>query len=502
MAEQVGSIYYDVALETSKLTSSAKTVEAKLSSLGKSMTSIGKKMTATMTLPIVAGFALAVKGASDLEETINKVDVAFDDQADSVKEWSKTSIKSMGLAQESALDAASLFGDMSTAMGLSTKEANSMSTELVQLGADLASFKNIGFEQAQTALSGVFTGETESLKKLGIIMTEQNLKQYALSEGIQTNISDMTQAEKVQLRYAYVMDQTTNAQGDFIRTSDGTANQIRITQETFKELTAEIGKELLPVANDLLKWVQNTLTWFGKLDEGQQKTILTISGIIAVAGPLIMILGSVAGAIGSLIPIIASVGTAFTGLVGLIGAPIVMPAIAVAAALAAIMSVWSAYTKMKTAFDGLKTAQQNLADINQDILKRNSEVQLSGVYSQEYKDRWAALAKSKLSSSTSSSSSFTSPLSAPQFATGGYTGAGGVNEVAGVVHKGEYVIPKNMVNQSTGTPKASGNNISVNVSMSGVMTSSPADERTIAKRLIERVNEELRSKGIAQIGVA
>ena len=123
---------------------------------------------------------------------------------------------------------AALFGDMATSMGYSQDAAAQMSMALVNLAADLASFKNIGIDQASTALKSIFTGETESLKELGVVMTQANLEAYALAEGYTTAYTAMDQAQQVAVRYQYVLANTQNAQGDFARTSDSTANQLRI----------------------------------------------------------------------------------------------------------------------------------------------------------------------------------------------------------------------------------------------------------------------------------
>lgn len=96
----------------------------------------------------------------------------------------KTSTKTMGLAQQTALDSAALFGDMATGMGLSKNRAAEMSMSLTQLGADLASFKNISNDVASTALKSIFTGETESLKNLGVMMLQANLEEFARSKGL------------------------------------------------------------------------------------------------------------------------------------------------------------------------------------------------------------------------------------------------------------------------------------------------------------------------------
>ena len=133
----------------------------------------------------------------------------------------------MGLAQQTALDTAALFGDMGTSMGLTKNEAADMSKALTQQAADLASFKNMNIDEVTTALNGVFTGETESLKRLGVVMTETNLERYAQEKGINKSLKAMTEAEKVQLRYNYVMEKTKNATGDYERTGGGFANQLR-----------------------------------------------------------------------------------------------------------------------------------------------------------------------------------------------------------------------------------------------------------------------------------
>ncbi len=272
----------------------------RLDRIGSKMKDVGGKMTATLTLPIVAAAGISIKAFSDLQETINKVDVSFGSQSATVKEWAKTSIKSMGLAQQSALDATALFGDMGTGMGQTQVEASKMSMGLTQLGADMSSFKNVSFERAQTALAGIYTGETEALKGLGIVMTQTNLEEFARAKGINKSMSEMSQAELVQLRYAYVMDKTKNAQGDFARTSDGLANSTRMTKERMKELSAQLGEKLAPIWNKLLEVGNKVLDWFNKLTDGQQKVILIIAGVVAAAGPLLIILGSIATAVAAI----------------------------------------------------------------------------------------------------------------------------------------------------------------------------------------------------------
>lgn len=339
MSTSVGSIHYDLGLETGKFDKAMAGVSSKLKSAGDSMVNTGKTMTMGLTLPIVAGAAIAVKAASDLNENINKVEVSFKDAAGEVKNWSKTSVQSMGLAKSSALGAAALFGDMGTAMGLSTKEAAKMSMSMVQLGADLASFKNISFEEAQTALAGVFTGETESLKRLGVVMTETNLLEFARKQGITKTIQEMTQAEKVQLRYKYVMEATKNAQGDFNRTASGTANQMRITQEKFKELSATLGQDLLPIANRLMTALQGIMDKLTALSPAQRDMLFNFLAIAAVIGPTLIVLGKLTTAVGVLVEAFSGVGigAGFSAIASFFANPVVLAVMALLAAYALVI---------------------------------------------------------------------------------------------------------------------------------------------------------------------
>lgn len=292
-----------------------------LTKFGEGMANVGGKMSMFVTLPILAAGAASFKLASDMEETTNKVNVAFGDSAAKVLEWSKTSIETMGLAGQSALDAAALFGDMGTSMGFTQAKAADMSMNLTQLGADLSSFKNIPIEQAMTALNGVFTGETESMKMLGVVMTETNLEAFALSQGITKNVQDMTQAEKVQLRYAYVMENTKNAQGDFARTSEGAANQMRTFQETLKELGVQFGQIILPFVTKMIAGLNNMLKAFTDLPTGVKKLIIGFAAFLAVLGPILLIVGKVLVALPMLkagfmmvLPAIKLLGVALKGL--------------------------------------------------------------------------------------------------------------------------------------------------------------------------------------------
>lgn len=268
-----------------------------IADFGNKIKSVGQGMTIGLTLPLVAAGGAAVKFASDYEEALNKVDVAFGTSSQTIKDWSKNSLTAMGLSKGEALDSAALYGDMATGMGLAQDQAAQMAMRLTQLGADLSSFKNISNDMAQTALKSIFTGETESLKNLGVVMTQANLEQFAMSKGIRKRIKDMSEAEKVNLRYNYVLEKTKNAHGDFERTGGGAANQMRIFQSSLKELGETFGQYILPTFTKVLKSLNGMLKSFAGLPAPVQKAVVVFGAILAVIGPLVTVIGSVIAAV-------------------------------------------------------------------------------------------------------------------------------------------------------------------------------------------------------------
>lgn len=298
--------------EYDKTGDKALTMADKVKSASSTMNGIGLGMTAGVTAPIIAAGVASFNLGSDLSENINKVDVAFKDNANTVTAWSETTLDSFGLSQNSALQAASTYGDMGTAMGQTTAEAANMSMGVTALSGDLASFKNIGIDQASEALTGIYTGEGEALKTLGIIMQDSTLEAFALAQGTATSYGEMNQAEKIALRYAFVMDATKNSQGDFARTSDGAANSTRTFWESLNETGAAFGQVLMPAITPAIQKLTEIVKGFGDLDSKTQTVIIAIAAVAAVIGPLFLLMSAGAG-------VVSIVGGAITGLTTAMG---------------------------------------------------------------------------------------------------------------------------------------------------------------------------------------
>ena len=232
-----------------------------------------KQMSGIQSLAKKAGAALAgafavkklvdfsaqcIRLGSDLAEVQNVVDVTFPRMSRRVEEFTKSAAQSFGLSETMAKRFTGTFGAMAKAFGFGEKAAYDMSTTLTGLAGDVASFYNISQDEAYTKLKSVFTGETESLKDLGVVMTQAALDQYALANGFKKTTQAMSEAEKVALRYQFVQDQLSLASGDFIRTSDSWANQVRVLKLQFDSLKATIGQGLINVLTPVIK-VINTI---------------------------------------------------------------------------------------------------------------------------------------------------------------------------------------------------------------------------------------------------
>ena len=263
----------------------------KIVATGDKISGVGNKMMVGITTPILAAGTAIYKYSSDLNEAENKTETTFGFMSSKVKEWAQGSLDDFGMAKSTAYDAVSLYGDMATSMGLGKSAAADMSMSLVELSADLSSFKNVSIEQSQSALKGIFTGETESLKNLGIVMTETQLKSYAMSKGFEKNYEDMTQAEKIQLRYQFLLESSTNAIGDYSKTSGEAAGQMRKLPEALKELASSFRDNVEPSITPIIAAVNNAVVAFGKLGDGTKDTIVKLGLVAAAAGPLVTVVG-------------------------------------------------------------------------------------------------------------------------------------------------------------------------------------------------------------------
>jgi len=222
----------------------------------------------------------AVNLASDLEETGNKVGEIFGAEGRrQLEEYAATANRSLGQTRRQALDAAATFGIFGQAAGLSGDDLIDFSTELTTLATDLASFNNTDVDQAIVAIGAALRGESEPIRNYGVLLNDATLKSRAAALGLIEDVnSQLSVQDRVLAAQAEILAQTSSAQGDFQRTSDGIANQQRILTARFEDFRTELGEQLLPVAEELLPKIEGLLD---RLEGADPERLVELGAAIA-----------------------------------------------------------------------------------------------------------------------------------------------------------------------------------------------------------------------------
>jgi phage-related protein len=275
-----GCLNFDTNINSEGFEKGLKSLSDMVGDIKPKLKSLAMAVTAAFSVKKLVDFGRqSIETASDLAEVQNVVDTAFGESKQKMEDFADTAVKTYGISKLTAKQTGSNFMAMAAGMGLANDSASDMAMALTGLSADMASFYNVGQDVASTALKSIFTGETETLKQFGIVMTDANLQAYALSKGITKSTADMSQAEKVQLRYNYVMSQTALAQGDFAKTSDSWANQTRILSEQWKEFGATIGTVLMNVLLPAVKAINSLLSQLIALAQGAARALSEAFGL-------------------------------------------------------------------------------------------------------------------------------------------------------------------------------------------------------------------------------
>jgi len=264
---------------------------AHLKKAGTQIRGIGVGMTAAITAPFLLFSHQAINIASDLEESQNKVNVVFGESASIVTDFAKTAASALGLSRDQALEAAGTYGGLFRTMKMGSEESANMSVELVALASDLASFNNMDPTMVLDKLRAGLVGEAEPLKQMSILINETTMKTKAAELGFGALGAQLTESQKVQARYALILEQSTLQQGDFARTSDGLANSQRILAAEYRDAAGALGQSLLPMKLQLVRLLVQVLNGVNALP-GPMKTGIMYFGLFAAAiGPVLMIGG-------------------------------------------------------------------------------------------------------------------------------------------------------------------------------------------------------------------
>ena len=255
-----GSLIFDTKVDTSgfsKGTQSLKQMAGAAQSVFKKTAAV---IAVTFSVTALVQFSKeAVNLASDVQEVQNVVDTAFGSMAYKMEEFADTCIEAYGTSKLTAKEMGSTFMAMAKGIGQSTDVASDKAVELTGRLGDIMSFYNKTASEVNTIGKAIYSGETEPLKAIGIIMTETNLKTYALSKGSKKLYTHMSAAEKLLVRQEYFLEQTSMAAGDFVKTQDSWANQTRILSERWKEFMTICGNGLIQVLTPAVKTLNQML---------------------------------------------------------------------------------------------------------------------------------------------------------------------------------------------------------------------------------------------------
>lgn len=289
-----------------KLGEQLEEVGEKYKKMGDKLQSAGRGMTASITAPILAIGAASVKMAADAEESENLFEVSMGKMAGSARVWSEQISDSLGVNEYNVRKTMGTFNLMFDSMGVGEARAYDMSKGLTQLSYDMASFYNLKPEEAFQKLQAGISGETEPLKRLGIVINDTSVKAYALKNGIAKAGQEMTDNQKVAARYGLIMEATAKAQGDLARTADSTSNKARSSIELLQEVLVKVGEQLKPIADGLLGIFKPLLTWLSNMDAKMLRVVIVVAGLVAAIGPMLIIVGKVASSISSISSLLTS----------------------------------------------------------------------------------------------------------------------------------------------------------------------------------------------------
>jgi hypothetical protein len=266
-------------------------------------------MTASLTVPIVAGMGKAVNAASDLEQATGAVNIVFGDSADIIEKFGQTSATAVGLAESEFKQLSAVTGSFLQNLGYDADEAANQTIILTERASDMAAVFDTDVSQALEAIQSGLKGEFNPLEQFGVKMNAAAIEAKALEMGLAATKSELDDNAKAQAALAIVMEQTDRIAGQFSRESESFAGKMQRLKARFSDAAAELGQRLLPVAIDLLEWASDMLDRFDALDPKQKDMIVNIAGITAAIGPLLIVGGKMLTWTSSMITIIPKLTT-------------------------------------------------------------------------------------------------------------------------------------------------------------------------------------------------
>ncbi|MCM1277083.1 MAG: hypothetical protein NC299_17275, partial [Lachnospiraceae bacterium] len=254
-----GSIRINTAINSAPIDSGLAQIENKI-----------KSMAATIGLAfgvkeLIDFGKRSIDAASDLAEAQNVVDTAFGAMSWKMEQFAATALETYGISELTAKNMGSTYMAMAKGMGVATDAASDMAVTLTGRLSDIMSFYNKTQTEVDTIGRALITGETEPLKAIGVVMTQTNLSAYAMAQGFSKTYAEMSSNEQLLVRYKYFLEQTSLAQGDFAKTSEGWANQTRLLSERLNAFMTNLGSVIMNVLTPAVQFANEAVTFLNEL---------------------------------------------------------------------------------------------------------------------------------------------------------------------------------------------------------------------------------------------
>jgi hypothetical protein len=333
VSEDLGSAVLELRADGSgidrDLDATERNVGGRMSRIGGGLAKVGGALTAGITVPAALAAGKMVSLASDAAETANKLKVTFGGATDNVVARLDKFAAATGASRYALREQAATVGALLKPMGLSAKAHEDMSVATVKLSKDLSSFHNVAEDDALEKLRAGLVGEAEPLRAMGVLLNEANVKERAYAMGIAKRGEELTEAQKVQARYAEILAQTKDAQGDATNTADSFANRLKAVQNQARDVGTELGAKLMPIAEKLVAWALKGVNAFGQLSPRMQMIVLVGGGLAAIIPPILL-------GVGALLMVLPALGAAL----GAISLPVVAVVAGLVALGAAVVWLW------------------------------------------------------------------------------------------------------------------------------------------------------------------
>jgi hypothetical protein len=337
---------------------------SRLENMSKALNTMGRKLSLAVTAPMILVGKQSIQLAMDVVESQNLFNESMGSMAEAATNWSNQFAESVGLNEYNVRKNLGIFNVMFDSMDMGTEKSYELAQGLTQLAYDMASFYNINVEDAFLKLQAGIMGEIEPLRRLGIVVNETTVANWAYANGLVAQGGQLTEQEKILARYNVIMEATSKAQGDLARTIESPANQMRIFKEQVNLAMIELGKNLIPIMQKALDIIKPWIEKFADLNDTQKEWIVKLGILAAAAGPLALATGQAL----SFAKAIVEIKTAMKGSM-LLGGMGLGPVAAIGAAAGIIASVGIAAIQTGDSIDVManKTEEYKatLTDLNQ-----------------------------------------------------------------------------------------------------------------------------------------